>query len=461
MKKFAFLLMSAGLTPGALAPLAAAEPRQVISHEKLWMMKRVGAPQLSPDGKWVVYALVEPSYEKDGTVSDLWLVPADGSAVPRRLTSSKAGESSPRWAPDSRRIAFAAKREGDDDAQIYVIDLAGGEARRMTSIPTGAGNPQWRPDGGAILFESNVYPGALDAAANKQAAAERKARKFNMRVYEHFPIRYWNEWLDDRRPALFVQELTEGSVARDILSSTTLARAEGFGGSAQGDGGVSLAPLWSPDGKEVLLTATTERWNAAFARVNFGLYRMPAAGGELVGQVSIPRTAQQFAPVAARIRQTRPDAVYIASFGAQQSQIIKQLRDNGVSQPLVSYSAMNIDSVRATAEAEGLIFTTQSTDFEGGDAVTRRFATDFRARFNSDAGTYQVNYYNAARLFALLAQSLEREGAEVNGDNMRRVLLAQREFDLVGGKGRFDDQGNMSAELQINEIRGGRSVKIG
>lgn len=188
---------------------------------------------------------------------------------------------------------------------------------------------------------------------------------------------------------------------------------------------------------------------------------LPAAGGELVGQFSIPRTAQQFAPVAARIRQTRPDAVYIASFGAQQSQIIKQLRDNGVSQPLVSYSAMNIDSVRATAEAEGLIFTTQTTDFEGGDAVTRRFATDFRARFNSDPGTYQVNYYNAARLFGLLAQSLEREGAEVNGDNLRRALLARREFDLVGGKGRFDDQGNMSAELQINEIRGGRTVKIG
>jgi ABC-type branched-subunit amino acid transport system substrate-binding protein len=188
---------------------------------------------------------------------------------------------------------------------------------------------------------------------------------------------------------------------------------------------------------------------------------LPAAGGELVGQFSIPRTAQQFAPVAARIRQTRPDAVYIASFGAQQSQIIKQLRDNGVSQPLVSYSAMNIDSVRATAEAEGLIFTTQTTDFTGGDAVTRRFATDFRARFNSDPGTYQVNYYNATRLFALLAQSLEREGAEVNGENLRRALLAGREFDLVGGKGRFDDQGNMSAELQINEIRGGRSVKIG
>ncbi|WP_424812862.1 ABC transporter substrate-binding protein [Roseococcus sp. YIM B11640] len=187
---------------------------------------------------------------------------------------------------------------------------------------------------------------------------------------------------------------------------------------------------------------------------------LPRTGGQLVGQFSVPRTAQQFAPVAARIRQTRPDAVYIASFGAQQSQIIKQLRDNGVSQPLVSYSAMNIDSVRNTPEAEGLIFTTQSTDFENGDALTRRFATDFKARHNIDPGTYQVNYYNAVRLFGLLAQSLERENAEVNGENLRRALLAQREFDLVGGKGRFDDQGNMSAALQVMEIRGGRLQKI-
>jgi branched-chain amino acid transport system substrate-binding protein len=187
---------------------------------------------------------------------------------------------------------------------------------------------------------------------------------------------------------------------------------------------------------------------------------LPAAGGSLVGQFSVPRTAQQFAPVAARIRQTRPDAIYIASFGAQQSQIIKQLRDNGVSQPLVSYSAMNIDSVRNTPEAEGLIFTTQSADFQGGDAVTRRFAADFKARHNAGPGTYQANYYNAVRLFGLLAQSLERENAEVNGDNLRRALLAQREFDMVGGKVSFDELGNMSADLQVNEVRGGRVVKI-
>ncbi len=268
------------MVAGVSAMPALAQPKQVLTHETLWMMKRVGAPVVSPDGKWVIYSLNEPSYEKDGAVTDLWIVPADGSAAPRRLTASKAGESNPVWAPDSRRIAFSTKREGDTVAQIYVLDLAGGDAKRVTTIPTGAERPQWRPDGQAILFESQVYPGATDIAANEKAAAERKARKFNMRVYEHFPIRYWNDWVNDRQPSLWVQPLSEGAVPRDILSPTRLAQTEGFYGRAQNDGGATLSPVWSPDGKDIIFIATTERWNAAHARVNYGLYRMPAQGGE-------------------------------------------------------------------------------------------------------------------------------------------------------------------------------------
>ncbi|MFZ6761220.1 ABC transporter substrate-binding protein [Pseudoroseomonas sp. WGS1072] len=187
---------------------------------------------------------------------------------------------------------------------------------------------------------------------------------------------------------------------------------------------------------------------------------LPKAGGTLAGSFSVPRTAQQFAPVAARIRQTRPDAVYIASFGAQQSQIIKQLRDNGISQPLLSYSAMNLDSVKNTAEAEGLIFTTQKTDFAGGDAMTKRFAADFKARFNSDPGTYHVNYYNAVWLFGQLAAMNEAAGRPVDGETLRAALLEKREFDLVGGKGRFDDKGNLTAAIQVNELRGGALTRI-
>ena len=97
----------------------------------MWMMKRVGAPVPSPDGKWVVFSLVEPAYDEKDQVSDLWIVPADGSAKPRRLTFSKGGESGVAWSPDSRQIAFSARREGDEVSQIYVLDVA--ERRRSSA----------------------------------------------------------------------------------------------------------------------------------------------------------------------------------------------------------------------------------------------------------------------------------------------------------------------------------------
>src|SRR5579884_4196918 len=72
---------------------------------------------------------------------------------------------------------------------------------------------------------------------------------------------------------------------------------------------------------------------------------LPKAGGQLVGSYTILPTDQQFAGVAARIRDTKPDAVYFASYGAQQAQIIKQLRDNGIDRQLVTYSGASIPSV--------------------------------------------------------------------------------------------------------------------
>src|ERR1700722_9026218 len=263
-------IIAACLLVPMLAAAQATTPKP-ITHETLWMMKRVGTPAVSPDGKWVVFSVLEPSYETDKAVSDLWLVPTDGLKPPRRLTNTKAAEDDVVWSPDSTGIAFSTKREGDEVEQIYVLNLAeGGEARRLTSISTGARNPQWRPDGKAVLFESLVYPNTSDDEANKKIAAERKARKYNVREYEHFPVRYWNQWLDDRQPTVLIQSLEPGSTAKDILSTTTLAHTSGFSG-AETETSVTLAPIWSPDGHEIVFTATTERWNAASAEVGYRL----------------------------------------------------------------------------------------------------------------------------------------------------------------------------------------------
>ncbi|HWW78271.1 MAG TPA: S9 family peptidase [Steroidobacteraceae bacterium] len=288
--KLKIRLVAAALFAGmALAFMdATAAPGTPLTHELLWMMKRVGAPIVSPDGKWVVFSVLEPSYEPDKEASDLWLVPAEGGNEPRRITNTRAPESGVAWSPDSHSIAFSTKREGDEVEQIYILDLSGGgEARRLTDLATGASSPKWRPDGKAILFESAVFPNALDDDANRKIAAERKARKYNVRVYEHFPVRQWNQWLDDRQPTLLVQALEPGAKPKDILSATALARSAGFSGVPDStSAGSSLAAVWSPDGKEVVFTATIERWNAASGHVGFHLYRLAAAGGGEPGIVT-------------------------------------------------------------------------------------------------------------------------------------------------------------------------------
>src|SRR5512144_1537191 len=153
----------------------AAFAKEPLTHETMWLMKRASSPKISPDGKWVVFTVLEPAYDEKEQASDLWIVPADGSAKARKITFSKSAENGVTWSPDSRRIAFAAKREGDDVAQAYVLDIAGGgEAQRITSVSTGARSVKFSPDGRSIAFASSVFRNAADDDANKKAAKEAK-----------------------------------------------------------------------------------------------------------------------------------------------------------------------------------------------------------------------------------------------------------------------------------------------
>src|SRR5215213_5304423 len=261
---------------------ARAQTKAPLTHETMWMMKRVGAPVPSPDGKWVIFPMTEPAYDEKDQVSDLWIVPSDGSAKPRRLTFTKGGESGVAWSPDSRRVAFSAKREGDDVSQLYVLNVAdGGEAVRVTSLSTGARSPQWRPDGKALLFVSTVYPGAADDEANKKLAAERKAQKYRARVYEKFPIRNWDKWIEDMQSHLFIQDAQPGAKAKDLLAGTKLINERGFAGRVT-DSGEELDPVWTPEGDAIVFVASTNRDAAAYANTSMSLFKVSVNGGEPV-----------------------------------------------------------------------------------------------------------------------------------------------------------------------------------
>ncbi len=264
MKRLTLFLTSILLAAAALAA------KQPVTHETLWLMKRTGAPAVSPDGRWVVFSVVEPSYDPKEQSSDLWIAPADGSAKPRRITSTKAPESDVAWSPDSRRIAFTTKREGDEQNQLYVLDIAaGGEAQRVTSVASGVSSPQFSRDGRSVLFVSSVK------------TPQAKERKANVRVYESFPIRNWDKWIDpDKQVHLFVQPLTDGAKAKDILAGTQLVASPGFSGTPQGEGGETIHAVFAPDDRSIVFAVTTARNTAAYADVPVGLYREDVNGGE-------------------------------------------------------------------------------------------------------------------------------------------------------------------------------------
>jgi dipeptidyl aminopeptidase/acylaminoacyl peptidase len=129
----------------------AQDGRPAMSIVDMLNVPTLSNPRLSPDGMSIVYELAESDWKKNKQVSHLWLQRI-GDEDPVQLTYGVEGESGAAWSPDGRNVAFLTKRGEDEETQIYLLPMTGGESRPLTSHDSSVSDISWSPDGSAVYF---------------------------------------------------------------------------------------------------------------------------------------------------------------------------------------------------------------------------------------------------------------------------------------------------------------------
>ncbi|MCM2316074.1 MAG: S9 family peptidase [Thermoanaerobaculia bacterium] len=252
--------------------------------QDIWAMKRVSDPQLSPDGKAVLFTLRTNDLAANKGLNDLWLVGSDGTGL-RQLTSHPAADTSGRWSADGRWIWFVSSRSGS--SQIWKMPIDGGEATQVTRLPIDASNVIASPDGTLIAFSAEVFPGtSIDETAKK--LAERAANKATGRSYDSLFFRHWDTWMDGRRSHVFVMSASGGEPVDVMKAMDADAPSKPFGGSEEF--------MFTPDSKAVVFTARDMGREEAWS-TNFDLFVAPADGSTAPKNLTAENEAWDTRPV--------------------------------------------------------------------------------------------------------------------------------------------------------------------
>ena len=230
--------------------------KKYIGIQDLYRFKMVIDPQVSPDGKKVLFVVERMDKKNQTYYSNLYITGINGRGL-NQLTFGERNDHSPRWSPDGKKILFIRKNE--TKSQIWILSLGGGEASLLTRMKRGSiTKPAFSPDGKQIVF--------LYHPLNRDVKVDNKGKP-KIPVSRHIT----DLWFRLDGEGFFDREFTHIWVA-DARTGIAhqLVRGEYH----------DSYPCWHPDGKEIAFISFREKdWQHRLEEQD--IYIVPAVGGRL------------------------------------------------------------------------------------------------------------------------------------------------------------------------------------
>jgi len=241
---------------------AAQDTARLFMAEDVFELEYANDPRISPDGRRVVYERRANDIMTDKTVSNLWIINADGSRH-RPLVSGSAGASSPRWSPQGDRIAYV--QGTDSGTGIFVRWMDTGQTALLSNLQKSPADLSWSPDGRALAFVMSVKA-VTEPIAKPRTKPEGAEWSDPVKVIDTAQYRRDGQgFLETAYAHVFVIP-AEGGSPRQLTS---------------GDYNHEGPLAWTSDGSGILFAANRDDgWQ--FAAGESDLYRVSVSDGTLV-----------------------------------------------------------------------------------------------------------------------------------------------------------------------------------